>query len=50
MPSLNDYDIDEHIPQTINSKYFTNAELTLLNIQAHKSLYSTTNVRRLDLE
>ena len=37
LPNLSDYDIDEHMPQTIDSRYFTLPDLSSLQLSSTSS-------------
>ncbi len=49
LPNLSDYDIDEHMPQSIDSRYFTLPELSLLQSSSDDFSILHTNIRSLSL-
>ena len=49
LPYLTDYDIDEQIPQTIFSRYYSVSELTSINYNAHDFSILHSNIRSLSL-
>ena len=49
LPYLNDYDIAEQLPQTINSRYFTIPEITSLEVDSSDLSILHTNIRSLSL-
>ena len=49
LPNLADYDIDEHMPQNIDSRYFTLPELSSLQLSSGDFSILHTNIRSLSL-
>ena len=49
LPNLSDYDIDEHMPQNIDSHYFTLPELSSLQLSSNDFSILHTNIRSLSL-
>ena len=49
LPNLSDYDIDEHMPQNIDSRYFTLPELSSLQLSSSDFSILHTNIRSLSL-
>ena len=49
LPYLTDYDIDEQIPQTIFSRYYSVSELISINHNAHGFSIFHSNIRSLSL-
>ena len=49
LPNLSDYDIDEHLPQNIDSRYFTLPELSSLHLSSTDFSILHTNIRSLSL-
>ena len=49
LPNLSDYDIDEHMPQNIDSRYFTLPELSSLQSSSSDFSVLHTNIRSLSL-
>ena len=49
LPNLSDYDIDEHMPQNTDSRYFTLPELSSLQLSSNDFSIFHTNVRSLSL-
>ena len=49
LPYLSDYDIDEQLPQTISSCYFTIPEITSLEVDSSDLSILHTNIRNLSL-
>ena len=49
LPNLSDYDIDEHVPQNIDSRYFTLPELSSLQLSSSDFSILHTNIRSLSL-
>ena len=47
LPNLSDYDIDEHMPQNIDSHYFTLPELSSLQLSSNDFSILHTNIRSL---
>ena len=47
LPNLGDFDIDEHLPQSIQSHYYTVSELASLNIKVQDFSIFHTNIRSL---
>ena len=47
LPNLGDFDIDEHLPQSIQSQYYTVSELASLDIKAQDLSIFHTNIRSL---
>ena len=47
LPNLGDFDIDEHLPQSIQSQYYTVSELASLDIKAQDLSIFHTNTRSL---
>ena len=49
LPNLSDYDIDEHMPQNIDSRYFTLPELSSLKLSSRDFSILHSNIRSLSL-
>ena len=49
LPNLSDYDIDKHMPQSIDSRYFTIPELSSLQVSSTEFNIPHTNSRSLSL-
>ena len=49
LPNLSDYDIDEHMPKNIDSRYFTLPELSSLQLSSTDFSILHTNIRSLSL-
>ena len=49
LPNLSDYDIDEHMPQNIDSHYFTLPELSSLQLSSNDFSILHTDIRSLSL-
>eukprot|EP00794_Sanderia_malayensis_P020796 gene20796-22836_t len=49
LPNLSDYDIDEHMPQSIDSRYFTLPDLSSLQSSSDDFSILHTNIRSLSL-
>ena len=49
LPNLSDYDIDEHMPQNIDSRYFNLPELSSLQLSCTDFCILHTNIRSLSL-
>ena len=49
LPNLSDYDIDEHMPQNIDSHYFTSSELSSLKLSPRDFSALHKNIRSLSL-
>ena len=49
LPNLSDFDIDEHMPQNIDSRYFALLELSSLQLSASDFSILHTNIRSLSL-
>ena len=47
LPNLSDFDIDEHMPQNIDSRYFTLPELSSLQLPSSDFSILHTNIRSL---
>ena len=47
LPNLSDYDIDEHMPQNIDSRYFTLPELSSLQLSSSDFSILHTNMMKL---
>ena len=47
LPNLSDYDIDEHMPQNIDSRYFTLPKLSSLQLSSTDFSILHTNIRSL---
>ena len=49
LPNLSDYDINKHMPQSIDSRYFTIPELSSLQVSSNEFTILHTNIRSLSL-
>ena len=49
LPNLSDYDINKHMPQSIDSCYFTIPELSSLQVSSTEFIILHTNIRSLSL-
>ena len=49
LPKISDYDIDEHMPQTIDSRYFNLPELSSLKLSSTDFAILHTNIKSLSL-
>ena len=49
LTNLSDYDIDKHMPQSIDSRYFTIPELSSLQVSSTEFTILHTNIRSLSL-